>query len=182
VTCLPDTRSDVLAQIRSWADGGGNKHIDWLKGWVGTGKSTISLTVAREDKNKKRLGAACNSLARRYRRRGPRPSLVTFAALVASLGVGRLSISSPTGKCRQVRVLRTSVTLTTRPPRANRGCWECRNWLILLQRLVIVGSSVDTFAYYHLACQTVVVKLKTRCTTRLCRGWRVGIKTFNSQL
>lgn len=38
----------MLAQIRTWADGGSNKHIYWLKGWAGTGKSTIALTVARE--------------------------------------------------------------------------------------------------------------------------------------
>ncbi|KAK3304826.1 uncharacterized protein B0T15DRAFT_537707 [Chaetomium strumarium] len=57
-TCLPGTRRDVLAQIRSWANGGGNKHIYWLKGWAGTGKSTIALTVAREYSKKKRLGAS----------------------------------------------------------------------------------------------------------------------------
>ncbi|KAG7285836.1 hypothetical protein NEMBOFW57_008130 [Staphylotrichum longicolle] len=57
-TCLSNTRRDILAQIRSWADGGGDKHIYWLKGWAGTGKSTIALTIAREYSAKKRLGAS----------------------------------------------------------------------------------------------------------------------------
>ena len=58
MTCLPGTRRDVLAQIKSWVDGRGNKHIYWLKGWAGTGKSTIALTIAREYSAKKRLGAS----------------------------------------------------------------------------------------------------------------------------
>ncbi|KAK4034598.1 WD40-repeat-containing domain protein, partial [Parachaetomium inaequale] len=57
-TCLPNTRRDVLAQIRRWADGGSGRRIYWLKGWAGTGKSTIALTVAREYSAKKRLGAS----------------------------------------------------------------------------------------------------------------------------
>ncbi|KAK4032051.1 hypothetical protein C8A01DRAFT_20831, partial [Parachaetomium inaequale] len=57
-TCLPNTRRGVLAQIRSWADGASNKPIYWLKGWAGTGKSTIALTIAREYSDKKRLGAS----------------------------------------------------------------------------------------------------------------------------
>ncbi len=57
-TCLPNTRRDVLAQIRRWADGDGGQRIYWLKGWAGTGKSTIALTVAREYSDKKRLGAS----------------------------------------------------------------------------------------------------------------------------
>jgi hypothetical protein len=56
--CLPNTRRNILAQIRNWVDGGGDKHIYWLKGWVGTGKTTIALTVAREYSDKKRLGAS----------------------------------------------------------------------------------------------------------------------------
>ncbi|KAK4103867.1 hypothetical protein N658DRAFT_465551, partial [Parathielavia hyrcaniae] len=57
-TCLSNTRCDVLAHIRRWADGDGGQRIYWLKGWAGTGKSTIALTVAREYSAKKRLGAS----------------------------------------------------------------------------------------------------------------------------
>jgi hypothetical protein len=46
-TCLPDTRVDLLQQIYSWVDGDDKCPILWLNGWAGTGKSTISHTVAR---------------------------------------------------------------------------------------------------------------------------------------
>ncbi|KAK4235981.1 WD40-repeat-containing domain protein, partial [Achaetomium macrosporum] len=57
-TCLPNTRCEVLAQIRRWADGDGGRRIYWLKGMAGTGKSTIALTISREYSDKKRLGAS----------------------------------------------------------------------------------------------------------------------------
>ncbi|KAG7284866.1 hypothetical protein NEMBOFW57_009481 [Staphylotrichum longicolle] len=56
--CLRNTRCDVLAQIRRWANGDGGQRIYWLKGMAGTGKSTIALTVAREYSAKERLGAS----------------------------------------------------------------------------------------------------------------------------
>ncbi|KAM0426326.1 hypothetical protein ACHAPT_008366 [Fusarium lateritium] len=56
--CLEGTRTDVLAQIRSWADGHGEKGLYWLKGMAGTGKSTIALTIAREYYDRGRLGAS----------------------------------------------------------------------------------------------------------------------------
>jgi NACHT domain len=52
--CLEDTRVDILNQIRKWIDGGDDRHIFWLSGWAGTGKSTIARTVARELYNRKR--------------------------------------------------------------------------------------------------------------------------------
>lgn len=46
--CLPGTRTQVLQQIRTWADGKDPNYIFWLSGWAGTGKSTIARTIARE--------------------------------------------------------------------------------------------------------------------------------------
>ena len=56
-TCLPGTRADLLEQIESWADGTDDRHIFWLHGWAGTGKSTIARTVARRYHDRDRLGA-----------------------------------------------------------------------------------------------------------------------------
>jgi NACHT domain len=56
--CLPDTRTDVLTQIREWADGHHQKCIFWLNGMAGTGKSTIALTVARQYHTRNQLGAS----------------------------------------------------------------------------------------------------------------------------
>lgn len=46
--CLQNTRVEVLRQIRAWADGDDRRYIFWLRGWAGTGKSTIARTIARE--------------------------------------------------------------------------------------------------------------------------------------
>jgi hypothetical protein len=46
--CLPETRSEVLKEIKSWADGHDKRHIFWLYGMAGTGKSTIARTVVRD--------------------------------------------------------------------------------------------------------------------------------------
>ncbi|KAF1971159.1 hypothetical protein BU23DRAFT_590769 [Bimuria novae-zelandiae CBS 107.79] len=58
LTCLPGTRIDLLDEIYDWADGQGGRHIFWLSGLAGTGKSTISRTVARSYHEKQRLGAS----------------------------------------------------------------------------------------------------------------------------
>ena len=44
--CLPGTRTDILHEISEWAAGLHTKPIYWLNGMAGTGKSTISRTLA----------------------------------------------------------------------------------------------------------------------------------------
>ncbi|KAK5994173.1 Vegetative incompatibility HET-E-1-like protein [Cladobotryum mycophilum] len=56
--CLQHTREEVLSDIRTWIYCGSEKSIYWLNGMAGTGKSTISLTLAREYYKKKQLGAS----------------------------------------------------------------------------------------------------------------------------
>ena len=46
-TCLPDTRVELLDQVTQWIDNPSSKTVFWLNGMAGTGKSTISRTVAR---------------------------------------------------------------------------------------------------------------------------------------
>jgi Heterokaryon incompatibility protein (HET)/NACHT domain len=45
-TCHPATRVDLLRQIKGWARQPHSKSIFWLNGMAGTGKSTISWTIA----------------------------------------------------------------------------------------------------------------------------------------
>ncbi|KAH0552981.1 hypothetical protein GP486_006821 [Trichoglossum hirsutum] len=56
--CLPNTRVDILNEIREWADERHERHIFWLSGFAGTGKSTIARTIAREYYEQERLGAS----------------------------------------------------------------------------------------------------------------------------
>ncbi|KAJ5708639.1 WD domain-containing protein [Penicillium malachiteum] len=56
--CLPGTRKVLLNEITEWAMSPHGKCIFWLKGMAGTGKSTISRTVARSFKNTNHLGAS----------------------------------------------------------------------------------------------------------------------------
>ncbi|KAH6988807.1 hypothetical protein BKA56DRAFT_611098 [Ilyonectria sp. MPI-CAGE-AT-0026] len=46
-TCLRDTRVDLLRRIHDWALDPDARPIFWLNGMAGTGKSTISRTVAQ---------------------------------------------------------------------------------------------------------------------------------------
>lgn len=56
--CHRDTRTELLRQIREWADAPHGKTIFWLNGMAGTGKSTISRTVAKSFANDGILGAS----------------------------------------------------------------------------------------------------------------------------
>ena len=58
--CLPDTRVELHDIIRKWWDheDPSSECIFWLNGMAGTGKSTISRTVARELAEEKRLAAS----------------------------------------------------------------------------------------------------------------------------
>jgi NACHT domain len=56
--CYQGTRVELLRQIDSWASDRGNESIFWLNGMAGTGKSTISRTVAQNFAGKGDLGAS----------------------------------------------------------------------------------------------------------------------------
>ena len=54
--CHPATRVDLLRDIQDWAQRPNSKSIFWLKGMAGTGKSTISWTIANWLATKGSLG------------------------------------------------------------------------------------------------------------------------------
>lgn len=55
-TCLPNTRVELLREIREWVDGSDERCIYWLNGIAGTGKSTIARTIARTYYDQGNLG------------------------------------------------------------------------------------------------------------------------------
>ena len=56
--CIEGTRKELLDRIMEWSRSAGGKHIFWLHGMAGTGKSTISLTIAHQLSEARRLGAS----------------------------------------------------------------------------------------------------------------------------
>lgn len=58
VECLSGTRTELLQEIRDWVNDPNGKCIYWLNGMAGTGKSTISRTVAKSFRETKLLGAS----------------------------------------------------------------------------------------------------------------------------
>ncbi|KAK0714784.1 hypothetical protein B0H67DRAFT_536753 [Lasiosphaeris hirsuta] len=56
--CHPNTRIDLLKDIRKWAEDPQGECIFWLNGMAGTGKSTISRTVAQSFADQGLLGAS----------------------------------------------------------------------------------------------------------------------------
>ncbi|KAF5984143.1 hypothetical protein FBULB1_3438 [Fusarium bulbicola] len=55
--CLPETRVQLLTEIDEWVTSNESKTIFWLNGMAGTGKSTISRTVAQRQLERDYLGA-----------------------------------------------------------------------------------------------------------------------------
>lgn len=56
--CLPETRVELRQKIMDWYEDPNGECIFWLNGMAGTGKSTISRTVAWDLAEKKRLAAS----------------------------------------------------------------------------------------------------------------------------
>lgn len=56
--CLPGTREEILQQIKQWGSSMQGQCMFWLCGRAGTGKSTISRTVAMMFKEEGQLGAS----------------------------------------------------------------------------------------------------------------------------
>jgi hypothetical protein len=54
-TCSEGTQVDILRALSRWTRHDGARRICWLQGHVGTGKSTIAHTIAKQLANEKRL-------------------------------------------------------------------------------------------------------------------------------
>jgi hypothetical protein len=78
--CHPGTRRDLLRDIDDWAHNPESKCIYWLQGRAGTGKSTISRTVAHNFAASKRLGASFFF----KRGEGDRGNAARFVATIAA--------------------------------------------------------------------------------------------------
>ncbi|KAG7428808.1 Vegetative incompatibility protein HET-E-1 [Fusarium oxysporum f. sp. raphani] len=89
--CHPQTRVDLLAQIYKWVGDPDSECIYWLQGMAGTGKSTISRTVAYELSCKEALGASFFF----KRGEGDRGKAARFFPTIATQLVRRLPSLTP---------------------------------------------------------------------------------------
>lgn len=116
----------MLRDIRGWIDSNSEKGIYWLNGMAGTGKTTISLTIAKEYDKKKRLGASFFF----SRGGGDLASAKKFAATVAV----QLAEQSPELR----RLILNATTLNPRIGHLNL----CNQWeKLVLEPLGLLGSS-----------------------------------------
>ncbi|KAK3192426.1 hypothetical protein K4F52_001639 [Lecanicillium sp. MT-2017a] len=79
-TCLPTTRVELLQQISEWADSPRPEAVFWLNGMAGTGKSTMSRTVAQSFAKAGQLGSSFFF----KRGEGDRGSLSKFFTTIAA--------------------------------------------------------------------------------------------------
>ncbi|KAL6886276.1 quinon protein alcohol dehydrogenase-like superfamily [Trichoderma longibrachiatum] len=137
--CLPGTRSDIIQQIRHWSTSPDSKSIFWLNGMAGTGKSTISRTVAQSFSNDSILGASF-FFKRGEGDRGRTTFL--FTTLAAQL-VRRMPSLAP--KIRQVLEFEPQIhekplsdqfqMLILDPLRQYAGSWQSPDLLIVIDAL-----------------------------------------------
>ena len=62
--CLSGTRRDVLRQLEDWLEDERGRHVLWLEGIAGQGKSAIAQTFAEVTFAEGKLGASFFLLAR----------------------------------------------------------------------------------------------------------------------
>ncbi|RYP16410.1 hypothetical protein DL766_009126 [Monosporascus sp. MC13-8B] len=90
-TCLQDTRVELLHDISRWAKNPRAEAIFWLNGMAGTGKSTISRTVARSFSKGGQLGASFFF----KRGEGDRGGISKFFTTIAAQLVKRVPALAP---------------------------------------------------------------------------------------
>ncbi|KAJ3515646.1 hypothetical protein NMY22_g14399 [Coprinellus aureogranulatus] len=79
--CLPGTRQDVIADVRSWVNSSLKEpHVMWIYGFAGCGKSAIAQEVASHFDRKGQLAAAFFF----FRGAGDRSRVSRFATTIAS--------------------------------------------------------------------------------------------------
>ena len=124
--CMKGTRRDILSQLEYWVNDEQDKHVFWLNGLAGTGKSTIAQTFSEMSFADGKLGASffCShdfkdrsdlrkifpTLAFQLAHRYPRYREELIPILVASPDVGRETL------CSQMEKLIVGPLETTRIP------------------------------------------------------------------
>ncbi|KAL9477472.1 hypothetical protein ACSS6W_007313 [Trichoderma asperelloides] len=185
--CLPGTRTEVIAQIQQWSAERDGQSIFWLNGMAGTGKSTISRTVAQLFTNNDVLGASFFF----KRGEGNRGRATFLFTTIATQLVRRLPCLAP--HIREVLVIDPFIhekplndqfeKLILDPLRKNPRCWG-PNLLIVIDALDECGSEDDMrtmISVFSKAQQTISPRVKFFLTSRPELPIRLGFEQINGK-
>ncbi|KAM0487162.1 hypothetical protein ACHAPX_000431 [Trichoderma viride] len=185
--CLPGTRTEVIAQIRHWSTEQNGQSIFWLNGMAGTGKSTISRTVAQISSNNDVLGASFFF----KRGEGNRGRAAFLFTTIAAQLVRRLPCLAP--HIREVLVIDPFIhekplsdqfqKLILDPLSKNPRCWG-PNLLIAIDALDECGSEDDMRALigvFSKAQDTISPRVKIFLTSRPELPIRLGFENIGGK-
>ncbi|KAH8752251.1 vegetative incompatibility protein HET-E-1 [Diaporthe sp. PMI_573] len=181
--CYPDTRVNLLRQITSWAEDPSGKVIFWLNGMAGTGKSTVSRTVAQRFHERGLLGSSF-FFKRGEADRGHAARLFTTLAAELAKKVPRVA--------RQIRTaIDADPDLGSKALREQfeklilRALTDMRNpqtLIIVIDALDECDGDTDIKAIIHLLSQARTlpsVRLRTFLTSRPELPIRLGFKKIH---
>lgn len=138
--CLPGTRKELLLDIQDWAVSEQGKCIFWLNGLAGTGKTTISRTMAKAFQKQGLLGASFF-----YKRgEGDRGNAARFPTIIQ-----QLFTKIPEFRAAILQVIRDNPRISAKPLREQFDELIYKPLHILYQsklqssRLVIVVDALD---------------------------------------
>lgn len=185
--CLPGTRTEVIAQIRHWSTEQNGQSIFWLNGMAGTGKSTISRTVAQLSSNNDVFGASFFF----KRGEGNRGRAAFLFTTIAAQLVRRLPCLAP--HIREVLVIEPFIhekplndqfqKLILDPLSKNPRCWG-PNLLIVIDALDECGSEDDMRALIGVlskAQNTITPRVKFFLTSRPELPIRLGFENIGGK-
>ncbi|KAL7942571.1 hypothetical protein V8C42DRAFT_354711 [Trichoderma barbatum] len=185
--CLEGTRNHIIEQIQEWSTSRDSQSIFWLNGVAGTGKSTISRTIAQSFANESILGASF-FFKRGEGDRGRTSFLITT---IAAQLVRRIPSLAP--RIREVLDLEPQIhekplsdqfqRLILDPLEAKPGCWP-PNLLIVIDALDECGLEENMRTLINIfskAQQTFSPRLKIFLTSRPELPIRLGFEEISGK-
>ncbi|RYP78020.1 hypothetical protein DL770_006952 [Monosporascus sp. CRB-9-2] len=158
-TCHPDTRVDLLREISKWVQNPQAEAIFWLNGMAGTGKSTISRTVAHSFSKDGQLGASFFF----KRGEGDRGGTSKFFTTIAAQLVKRVPALAPHvknaidadpaifGKAMREQFEKLILEPLSKPPQA---VWKADALVIIVDALDECERDEDINTIIHLFSRT----------------------------
>ena len=139
--CLPGTRTELLLDIKRWVSSPDGKCIFWLNGLAGTGKSTISRTVAKAFQKQGLLGASFFF----KRGEGDRGNTARFFPTI----IQQLLIKIPELRASILQVIRDNPGISAKPLKEqfdsliHKPLYSLTQSKLQNSRLVIVVDALD---------------------------------------